>query len=239
MKTSDGTVVDLAKWNGEKHVGLYSKAIKSISFGDKIKPKDHYQKFAVDSIMSNDITILSGHAGSGKSLLSLAAAMHLIDEGKYDRIIILYNPTKAKGATDLGFYQGTMQDKLLQNSIGNILNTKFGDKFAVDMLLQQDKIRLISMADCRGMEIRNEILYITEAQNTTAELLKLCLSRASKDAKIIIEGDYDTQVDSHAFEGGKNGMRRAIEVLKGTDLFGCVKLQNIWRSRLAELIDKM
>lgn len=240
IKNNNNEIVDLKKWNGESYVGLYNKNIKSVAFGDKIKPKDAYQKFAIDSLMTNNLSIISGHAGSGKSLLSLVTAMHLIENGKYDRLVILSNPTKAKGATDLGFYTGDMQQKLLQNSIGNILNTKFGDRTAVEILLNQDKIRLVSMADCRGMEIRdNEILYITEAQNTNSELLKLCLSRASVNAKIIIEGDYDAQVDSYAFEGSKNGMSRAIEVLKGEELFGCVTLKNIWRSRVAELVDSM
>lgn len=240
LKDNKNEIIDLKKWNGSKYVGIFNKNIKTTHFGDKIKPKDEFQKFAIDSIMSNVITILSGHAGSGKSLISLMVAMHLVETGKYDRLIILNNPTKARGATDLGFYSGSMQEKLLQNSIGNVLNTKFGDRFAVDVLLNQDKIRLISMADCRGMEVReNEILYITEAQNTTSELIKLCLSRACTGSKIIIEGDYDSQVDSYAYEGKYNGMRRAIDVLKGSGLFGCVNLQNVWRSDLAKLVDKI
>ena len=128
----------------------------------------------------------------------------------------------------------------MQNSIGSILTTKFGDRFAVDMLIQQDRIRLVSMADVRGMEVRdNEILYISEAQNTSIELLKLCLSRASSECKIIIEGDYNSQVDSYLFDGSSNGMKRAIEVLKGKEEFGYIDLPNIWRSKIAMLVDKL
>ena len=96
------------------------------------------------------------------------------------------------------------------------------------------------MADARGMEIRDdEILYITECQNTSVELLKLSLSRASQNAKIIIEGDICTQVDSIEFIGDKNGMKRAINVLKGSELFGFIELKNVYRSKIAELVDKM
>ena len=96
------------------------------------------------------------------------------------------------------------------------------------------------MADARGMEIRDdEILYITECQNTSVELLKLSLSRASQNAKIIIEGDIYTQVDSIEFVGDKNGMKRAIDVFKGSDMFGFVELKNVWRSRIAEMCEKM
>jgi len=190
--------------------------------------------------MNNTITAISGKAGSGKSLLSLVVAMHLIESGKYDRLIVMFNPTKTRGASDMGFYGGSFVEKAMQNSIGNILVTKFGDKCAVEMLMQQEKLRLVSVADARGMEIKeNEILYLTECQNTSIELLKLCLSRASTGSKIIIEGDFTSQVDSYLYDGNNNGMKRTIEVLKGEDVFGYVELQNIWRSKLAELVDKM
>lgn len=240
VKDASGESVDLLKWNGEMFANVYNKNIKTMAFGDKIKAKDIYQRAVIDSIMNNTITAISGVAGTGKSLLSLMCAMHLVETNKYSRIVILNNPTKAKGATDCGYYTGSMTEKLMQNSIGNILNTKFGDRFAVDLLLQQDKLRVISMADARGMEIRDdEILYITECQNTSVELLKLSLSRASQGAKIIIEGDVNTQVDSVEFLGNKNGMRRAVEVLKGSELFGFVELKNVWRSKIAELVEKM
>lgn len=239
IKNDKGEEVDCYRWDGENYVPLHKKPIKSMSFGDKLKPKDIYQSMVIDSIIKNTITAISGKAGSGKSLLALMVAMHLIDTGKYDRLVVMFNPTKTRGANDLGFYAGGFVDKAMQNSIGQILTTKFGDRFAVDVLIQQEKLKLVSMSDARGMEIRdNEILYITECQNTSIDLLKLCLSRASANCKIIIEGDYSSQVDSYLFDGSKNGMKRAIEVLKGEDIFGYVELQNVWRSKIAALVDK-
>ena len=240
IRKSDGTVVYTLRWTGTEFKKVCNKTIKSTMFGDKIKPKDVYQSCVIDSIYNNTMTAISGKAGSGKSLLSLITIMNLIETGKYDRVVIMFNPTKARGASDMGFYSGDATEKAMQNSIGSILTTKFGERFAVDMLLQQDKIRLISMADVRGMEVRdNEILYITEAQNTSVELLKLCLSRASSECKIIIEGDYNSQVDSYLFDGSSNGMKRAIEVLKGKEEFGYVHLPNIWRSKIAALVDEL
>lgn len=239
IKNSDGGIVDTYRWNGEDNLSLYKKPIKSMAFGDKLKPKDIYQSMVIDSIIHNTITAISGKAGSGKSLLSLMCAMYLIETGKYDRLVVMFNPSKTRGASDMGFYSGDFIDKAMQNSIGQILTTKFGDRYAVDLLIEQEKLKLVSMADARGMEIRpNEILYITECQNTSTELLKLCLSRASANCKIIIEGDFTSQVDSYLFDGNGNGMKRAINVLKGEDIFGYVELQNIWRSKLAELVDK-
>lgn len=240
VRKSDGEIVDTLRWNGNEFKKVCSKTIKSIMFGDKIKPKDIYQACAIDSIFNNIMTVISGKAGSGKSLISLVTIMNLIESGKYDRVVIMFNPTKARGASDMGYYSGDATEKAMQNSIGSILTTKFGDRYAVDMLLQQDKIRLVSMADVRGMEVRdNEILYITEAQNTSIELLKLCLSRASSECKIIVEGDYNSQVDSYLFDGTSNGMKRVIDVLKGEEEFGYVHLSNIWRSKIAALVDKL
>lgn len=240
VRKSDGEIVDCLCWDGERYAKVCQKTIRSQMFGDKIRPKDIYQACAIDSILNNTMTTISGKAGSGKSLISLITMMSLIEEGEYDRIVIMFNPTKARGASDMGFYTGDATEKAMQNSIGSILTTKFGDKFAVDMLLQQDKIKLISMADVRGMEIRdNEILYITECQNTSTELLKLCLSRASSGCKIVIEGDYNSQVDSYLFDGDSNGMKRVIDVLQGEDEFGYVNLPNVWRSKIATLVDKL
>ena len=237
VKNTGGEVIDKYRWDGEEHKGLWHKDIKSMYF-DKLKSKDVYQACAVDSIMSNTLTAISGKAGSGKSLLSLMVAMNLIERGVYDRIVVLFNPTTTRGAAAMGFYSGSAQDKALQNSIGNILTTKFGDRYAVDILLSQNKLKLVSMADARGMEILdNEILWITEAQNTSVDLIKLCLSRMSSGAKAIIEGDYDSQLDNKAFEGSNNGLRRIITAFKGQKEFGYVQLQNVWRSRIAQLCE--
>lgn len=240
IKDSTNTTRDIRRWTEKGYVEVFKKHIKTVAFGDKIKSKDEFQQMAIDSLINNTMTIISGKAGSGKTLLSLMIAIHLIESGKYDRLVILFNPTKAKGSTEMGYYSGSLLDKAMQSSIGNILTTKFGDRYAVDILLQQNKIKLICMSDCRGMEINdNEILFITECQNTSIELLKLCLSRASQGCKIFLEGDYTTQVDSRHFENSNNGMKRAIDVLKGEDIFGYIELKNVYRSKIASLVEKL
>lgn len=237
LKNSSDEIVDVYRWNGESFQPIYRKQLKTVYF-DKLKAKDVYQSCVIDSLMTNTITAISGKAGSGKSLLSLMSAMSLIEAGKYDKIVVLFNPTKTRGASDMGFYGGDFLQKAMDNSIGQILTTKFGDRYAVDLLLQQNKLKLVSMADCRGMEISdNEILWITEAQNTSIDLIKLCLSRVSSGAKVIIEGDYESQTDSVFFEGNNNGLRRVIEVFKNHPEFGYVQLKNVWRSKIAELCE--
>ena len=237
INDSDGNFCDVVKWNGEKYANIFNKNVKTMAFGDKLKAKDVYQRMAIDSLISNTMTCISGKAGSGKSLLSLLVCMYLIENGKYDRLVILFNPCQVRGATNMGFYTGSVIEKAMQSNIGNILVTKFGDRFAIDNYIAQGKIKLVPMSDCRGMEILdNEILWITEAENTTIDLMKICLSRVSSGAKVFIEGDFD-QTDNKLFDCN-NGMMRAIEVLSGEKEFGYVQLQNVWRSRIAELTDK-
>lgn len=237
LKDRKDEIVDAYRWNGTQHESLFKKNIQSLYF-DKLKSKDIYQSCAIDSLMNCTITAITGKAGSGKSLLALMSAMYLIENGKYDRIVVMFNPTKTRGASDMGFYGGDFIDKAMQNSIGQILTTKFGDRYAVDLLLSQNKLKLVSMADCRGMEISDsEILWITESQNTSIDLIKLCLSRVSSGAKVFIEGDYLSQVDSNAFDGNNNGLKRMIDIFKGHEEFGYVQLQNVWRSKIAELCE--
>ena len=237
LKDGKDEIVDAYRWNGTQHESLFKRNIQSLYF-DKLKSKDIYQSCAIDSLMNCTITAITGKAGSGKSLLALMSAMYLIEKGKYDRIVVMFNPTKTRGASDMGFYGGDFIDKAMQNSIGQILTTKFGDRYAVDLLLSQNKLKLVSMADCRGMEISDsEILWITESQNTSIDLIKLCLSRVSSGAKVFIEGDYLSQVHSNAFDGNNNGLKRMIDVFKGHEEFGYVQLQNVWRSKIAELCE--
>lgn len=237
INDKEGNFCDIVKWTGEKYANIFNKNIRTMAFGDKLKAKDIYQRMAIDSLISNTMTCISGKAGSGKSLLSLLVAMYLIETGKYDRLVVLFNPCQVRGATNMGFYTGSVIEKAMQSNIGNILVTKFGDRYAIDNYIAQGKIKLVPMSDCRGMEILDtEILWITEAENTTIDLMKICLSRVSSGAKVFIEGDFD-QTDNKLFDCN-NGMMRAIEVLAGEKEFGYIQLQNVWRSRIAELTDK-
>lgn len=237
IRNNEGQLIDKTKWTEKGFKGVVRKNMKSLMFGD-LKPKDEYQELCYDSLQTDQFTIITGKAGSGKSLLSLMYCMWAIQTGKYNRVVIMYNPTKVRGAVDMGFYSGNSQEKGLQQFIGNMLNTKFGDKSIVGNLLAQDQLQIVSMADCRGMEITdNQILYIPEAQNTNPDLMKICLSRVSKDAKCIIEGDHLNQVDLKSFEGKENGLSRAIEIFTDRDFVSYVHLQNVFRSKIAEIAD--
>lgn len=232
--------IDIVKYNYDyEEYELLSKypSFNSNYFG-RITPRDEYQKCLFDSLLNDDVTLITGKPGCGKSIASLAYCMYAIEKGLYDKLIIFTNPVKAKDTIDLGFYPGTKQEKLLDNSIGNILSTKFGDPVVIEQLISQNKLDIQPFSDIRGMEINeNEILYVTEMQNSSISLAKLAIQRAKEGAKIIFEGDIDTQVDMLQFEDSNNGLKRCIEVLNGRQGISHIKLNNIYRSRIAELAE--
>lgn len=237
IQNKDGECVDVRRWDGEEHVDVSARSVKSMHF-DPLKPRDVYQRCAIDSIMSNQVTAITGKAGSGKTLIGLSCAMSLVEAGKYQRVVMMYNAQPVKGSAKIGFLPGDKNEKAKGMGIGNVLASKFGDSYAIDNLISADKLRLYSMSDIRGFET-NDILFITEAQNCSIDLLRLCLERAGDGAKVIFEGDFDAQVDSPLFAGRNNGMRRAIDTFGGTEIFGHVELKNIWRSRIAEIAYEM
>lgn len=233
---------DLFRWTGEEHVKVDYKSFKTMMF-DTVKAKngDVYQKLAFDSLAHNKITMLHGPAGTGKSYIAIAYMFKLIESGKIDKIIVFANPVATTGAAKLGFYPGTRDEKLLDSQIGNMLSAKFGDKIGMEELMNRGKIQLLPFSDIRGFDTTgmNCAVYITEAQNLDIEMMRLALQRIGEDCIAIIDGDYEAQVDMAAYSGSNNGMRRLSEVFRGSDFYGEVKLQNIYRSCIAALAQEM
>lgn len=214
-----------------------------INIGNKffgpISPKDAYQQCAMHSLVEDEFTVITGQAGTGKTLLSLAYALREIQH-KRDKLVIFTNPVKVRGSEQLGYYPGDRTEKLLQNSIGAMLSSKLGGTYGIEMLLQEENIEILPVSDIRGYEVgKNQIMYITEAQNLSIDLIKLAIQRCAEGAKIILEGDPFTQVDHYNFEGANNGLRRVIEIFEGNLGFAHVRLPNIYRSRIAEIAEQL
>ena len=137
---------------------------------------------------------------------------------------------------------GDKDEKLLGGAVGNFLLGKFGGDFLfIQKLIQEGKLLLLPMCAIRGFDTTEMKagVYLPEAQNTSVDLMKLCLQRIGEDCICIIDGDYNAQVDMRMYEGSQNGMRRVSEVFRGTELYGEVELSCIYRSRIAEISDLM
>ena len=235
-------IVDKYKWINNTYEPVKYIKIQTRMLG-KISPLngDIYQQCALDSLSTNQITMLKGPAGSGKSLLAFGHMFSLLEQGLIDKIIIFCNTVATKGSAKLGFYPGSRTEKLLDSQIGNFLISKLGDRFAVEKLIEDGNLILLPMSDIRGFDTSgmNAAVYITEAQNLDIELMRLALQRIGDDSICILDGDYTHQVDMSIYAGINNGMRRVSKIFRGQDFYGEVELQNIHRSKIAKIAEKM
>ena len=235
-----GKIEDKYKWAGSRYIKVPYYKIESKMFG-KITPKDDYQQIAMDSLFTNQLTVMRGKAGSGKSYLGLSYLFSLLEKGKIDSIIIFCNTVAVRGAAKLGFYPGSKDEKLLDSQIGNFLATKFGSITEVEKMIDEGIIMLIPTSDMRGIDLTgmNCGVFCTESQNTSVDMMKLMLQRIGEDSVCVFEGDDRSQVDMKEYAGKNNGLRRLSEVFRGHDLYGEVNLPNIHRSKIAALAEDM
>jgi PhoH-like ATPase len=238
LKDITGEVVDALRWDGKYLVRVSQKGFTTLQFG-KFKPYDYYQQCALDSISNNQLTMIKGKAGSGKTLLALNYAWYQVEKGKYSKLVIFFNPVNAgKTSSKLGFYKGNKNEKLLDGQLGAILGSKFGDVSVVESYIASGKLVILPFADIRGVDVIDSITLISEAQNLDRELMKIAIQRISKSSKLIIDGDYN-QVDASIFEGNQNGMKRVSEVFRGKKMYGEIELPFVYRSEIAEIAEEL
>ena len=242
VQDENGEIVDKLCWTGEGYRHLSYDGFKSNFFGN-VKPikNDVYQALAVDSFRNNKLTMIKGPAGTGKTYLSLGFLLHKLERHDIDQIVVFCNTVATKNSAKLGYYPGTKDEKLLDSQIGNMLSRKLGGRFGVEEMIRKEELVLLPLSDIRGYDTSGTKtgIYISEAQNLDIELMKLALQRIGEDSICIIDGDCNAQVDDIHFAGSNNGMRRASKVYRGEDIYGEVTLQNIYRSRIAKVAEKM
>lgn len=238
LKDQEGNAIDILKWNGERLIALNDRNINSRWFG-KIKPQDPQQRMAIDSLNTNQLTVIRGLPGSGKSLLGLGYLFSLLERHEIERIYILTNPVAVANSCKLGYYPGDRNMKLLDSQLGGFLSTKLGDMSYVQDLVDKGILVLLPAADVRGISIPSSVgVFMTESQNSTKDLMKLLVQRIEEGTKVVIEGDA-AQVDMDCYAGKNNGLNALVNTCKGSDLFGTATLRKIHRGRLAELVENM
>lgn len=234
-------MVDKLVWTGNNYRRLNYNSFSSKWFGT-IKPMrdDVFQAFAADSLVNNQLTMLKGPAGSGKTYLSLGYLFQQLDKGNISKIIVFCNTVATRNSAKLGYYPGTRDEKLLDSQIGNLLISKLGSRIEVERLIDEDKLVLLPLSDIRGYETPdNSGVYISEAQNLDIDMMQLALSRIGENSVCIIDGDDTTQVDSPAYAGEYNGMKRVSKVYRGDVDYGEVELKYVHRSHIADLARRL
>ncbi|MBT8198373.1 MAG: PhoH family protein [Acidimicrobiia bacterium] len=207
-----------------------------------VEAKNVRQAFALELLMDPAVPAVSlmGMAGTGKTFLTLAAALELVLEAGRYRKVSVYRPLIAVGRQEVGYLPGDLEEKLSpwMAAVYDNLFALFSDdghgaaRGAVEELLAQDVLEMAAVTYLRGRSITGELVIIDEAQNLELPTLKTILTRISHDAKVVFCGDL-SQVDN-PYVSPFGGLAALIEKFKGNALFGHVTLDKSVRSPLAE-----
>ena len=232
--------IDCFCFRDNKFEQIQFNMLVSSMFGE-IKPLDIFQRATIDAMNNNQLIMLRGAAGTGKSYLGLGYLFECLERNKIDKIIIFCNTVATADSAKLGYYPGSRTEKLLDSQIGNFLASKLGDRLEVERMIHDGTLILLPMSDIRGFDTTGMRagIYITEAQNLNINLMKLALQRIGNDSICILDGDSDAQVDLETYAGNHNGMRRVSEVFKGQSFYAEITLPICHRSKIAEIAEKM
>jgi|TARA_R110000851_G_scaffold24382_16_gene70399 PhoH-like ATPase len=211
----------------------------------KIDARNKEQAFAIDLLMDPDIKIVSlvGRAGSGKTLLAIAAGLQqtigLHPENNHYTRLIVSRPIQPLGK-DIGFLPGTMEEKMLPWLMPIQDNLKFlmGDRTSLEMYMEKGKIEIEALTYIRGRSISNAFIVIDEAQNLTKHEIKTIITRIGEGTKIVLTGDIE-QIDSIYVNETSNGLAHAVEKFKEFPIAGHMTFKKGERSELATIASKV
>lgn len=219
---------------------MLERVDKNPAYG--ITPRNAEQIFSLHALMHDEIKLvtLSGKAGTGKTLLALAAALEV---RKRYRQIFLARPIVALSNKDLGYLPGDIESKLdpymqpLYDNLGVIRNQfqESDERFKrIQEMLDNGKLEIAPLAYIRGRSLDHIFFIVDEAQNLTPHEVKTIITRASEGTKVIFTGD-PYQIDTPYLDSRSTGLTYLIDRMKGQTIYGHVTLEKGERSPLAEL----
>lgn len=167
------------------------------------------------------------------TMLGCACAMSLIQQGKYDKILWVRNNIEVKDSNPIGYLKGGYMDKMIVWAMP--LADHVGGREALEQMIERDQLEVEHLGFLRGRDIKNSIIFCSEAEHLTRQHVQLLLGRVSEGSVLLLEGDC-SQIDQRAFEQD-NGLEAAIDRLKGNPLFAYVHLNESVRSETAKLAD--
>ena len=210
-----------------------------------VKPRNKEQSFSLDLLMDPSVQVVTlvGKAGSGKTLLAIAAGLAQVVEGstqsRYRRLVVS-RPIQPMGK-DIGYLPGSMEEKMtpwlapIQDNLQYLMGN---DKETLAMYTAQGTIEIEALTYIRGRSIANAFIIIDEAQNLTAHELKTIITRVGENTKVVLTGDID-QIDNVYVDETSNGLAYAVERFKKYDISGHVSLIKGERSKVATLAAKI
>lgn len=224
--------------------GKFRKIEKVKCYG--ISPRNAEQSFALAALTDPNIKLLTlvGKAGTGKTLLALAAALHCRREY---RQILLARPIVPLSNRDIGFLPGDVQAKLdpyMQplydnlNVIRNQYSGKDDEAKKIQEMLENEKLSITPLAYIRGRSLQKIFFIVDEAQNLTPHEVKTIITRAGEGTKIVFTGDI-RQIDHPYLDSRSNGLSHLINRMVGQSLYSHITLERGERSVLADLASEL
>ena len=204
-------------------------------YQENIKPRNVRQRCAIDMLKDPETKVkaLFGTFGAGKDYLMLGQALSLVmdERSPIDKLIWVRNNVEVKDSNPIGFLPNSLEEKL-KPFLMPMVDHLGGDETILDELMFKGKIEVQHLGFIRGRDIKNAIIYVTEAQSNTREHIQLLLSRVSDGSQIWFNGDSE-QTDSNKFKYN-NGVD-ALRKLKHQDLYAQVTLDKTERSDVAQM----
>ena len=202
------------------------------------KPRNKEQQYALNLLMDPSVPVVSliGKAGSGKTLLALAAGLEqTLGKSIYKKMVVT-KPVEPVGK-DIGFLPGTLEEKMMPwlAPIQDNLQFLMGDdKMTLDLYHEKGQIEVEAMTFIRGRSISNAFIVIDEVQNMTQHEIKTVLTRVGEGTKSVLTGDIE-QIDNVYIDATNNGLSYVVERLKSEAIAGHVTLMKGERSKVATI----
>ncbi|MBV5276726.1 PhoH family protein, partial [bacterium] len=211
-----------------------------------ITPRNAEQSFAIHALCNAQVPLvtISGKAGTGKTLLALAAALE--QRGHY-RQIMLARPIVPLSNKDIGYLPGDIQSKIgpyMQPLYDNlaVIRSQFSEQSEMsqllDRLLDDKKLIIEPLAYIRGRSLVKMYMIVDEAQNLTPHEVKTIITRAGEQTKVVFTGDIH-QIDHPYLDSQSNGLSHLIEKMQGQPLYAHINLEKGERSELAMLASEL
>jgi len=228
----------------DKATNMLNRVEKTRAYG--IEPRNSEQTFALDALLRSEVKLvaLTGKAGTGKTLLALAAALQ--QEENFNQIL-LARPIVALSNKDIGFLPGDINEKIspyMQPLFDNLSVIKNRFKPAskeymhIEEMLRTEKLVITPLAYIRGRSLSNVYFIVDEAQNLTPHEIKTIITRAGEGTKFVFTGDI-FQIDHPYLDMKSNGLTYLSDKMHGQELFAHINLVKGERSYLAELASNL
>jgi PhoH-like ATPase len=211
-----------------------------------IKPRNAEQTFSLNMLMDPEVRLmaLTGKAGTGKTLLALAAA---IEQHRQYEQILLARPIVALSNRDLGYLPGDADEKInpyMQPLFDNLsvikhtFNPRSNEYQLIEEMVKEERLNITPLAYIRGRSLSNAFFIIDEAQNLTPHEIKTIITRAGEGTKMVFTGDLQ-QIDSPYLDMKSNGLAYMTDRMRNQELFAHINLVKGERSYLAELASNL